>query len=416
MPVSNYYFRITALIAFALTLAASTSAETRWPRWRGPGGDGQSNETGLPVTWNATNIVWKTPLAGRGESSPVIWDEKLFVTTADDDGHQRSVLCLDRRDGKLLWEKSVEWAGTPEPLHKMNTWATPTCATDGEVLVAFFGRGGLHGYTLDGQPLWSNDLGPSANPWGSASSPVLVGDLVIQNADADQDSFLAAFDKRTGKEAWRQSRPNRRGWSTPVLVSAGDRQELVLNGHEGVTAYDPASGRQLWFCKSFNGRGEPTATLAGGLLFMVNGLAGDVYAVRPGGEGDVTGSQMVWHTPRKSGRDLPSPIVVGDYLLVVSLAGVATCYHAADGHELWQERLDGNFSASPIAAAGRVYFLSEDGTVVVVEPDTTPKIVARNPLGAPAEEVFRASLAPCDGKLYVRSDRAVYCVGTAAKP
>ncbi|HEV3024026.1 MAG TPA: PQQ-binding-like beta-propeller repeat protein [Pirellulales bacterium] len=393
-----------------MTFARDGNGETRWPRWRGPLGDGHSTDTGLPVQWDGTNIVWKTPLAGRGESSPVIWDDKLVVTTAADDGHRRSVLCLDRRDGKLLWEQSVEWAGKPEPLHEMNTFATPTCATDGEVLVAFFGRAGLHGFTLEGGPLWSKDLGPSANPWGSAASPVLVGDLVIQNADADQDSFLAAFDKRTGREAWRRPRPNRRGWSTPVVLTAGERQELVLNGHEGATAYDPASGRQLWFCKSFNGRGEPTATPAAGLVYLVNGLAGDVYAVRPGGDGDVTDSRMAWHTPRKSGRDLPSPIVVGDYLLVVSLTGVATCYHAGNGHVLWQERFAGSFSASPIAAASLAFFLSEDGTMVVVEPDREPKIVARNSLGQMEEEVFRASPAPCEGRFYLRSDRAVYCI------
>jgi outer membrane protein assembly factor BamB len=392
-----------------------SAAETRWPKWRGPNGDGHSVETGLPVHWNETNVVWKSPLEGRGESSPVIWDDKLFVTTAANDGSRRSVLCFDRRNGKPVWEQSVEWSGMPEPLHEMNTYATPTCATDGEVLVAFLGRAGLHTYTLDGEHLWSKDLGPSANIWGSASSPVLAGGLVIQNADADQDGFLAAFDKRTGTEAWRQTRPNRRGWSTPVLLTIGRRQELVLNGHEGVAAYDPASGRQLWFCKSFAGRGEPTATFAGGLIYVVSGLAGDIYAVRPGGEGDVTDSRMAWHTPRKTPRDLPSPIVVGDYLLVVSLGGVATCYSAADGQVLWQERFGGNYSASPIAADGLAYFQSEDGTVVVVEPDREAKIVARNSLGATPDEIFRASPAACDRTLYLRSDRAVYCIGPAAK-
>src|SRR5207237_624092 len=159
-------------------------------------------------------------------------------------------------------------------------------------------KDGVHAYNVDGKPLWSRDLGRFAGPWGTAASPILVGDLVIQNCDAEEEAFLIALDKRTGKQVWRTPRdvPERGGWSTPVLVKSGGRAELVLNGAKAVTAYDPATGKPLWFCKSFNGRGEPTATPGHGLLFMVNGLQGDFYAVRPGGEGDVTKSHMAWHT------------------------------------------------------------------------------------------------------------------------
>jgi hypothetical protein len=200
-----------------------------------------------------------------------------------------------------------------------------------------------------------------------------------------------------------------------VLIKSGGRDELVLNGDTGVTAYAPATGKQLWFCKSFNGRGEPTATPGNGLVYLVNGLAGDVYAVRPGGEGDVTGSRMAWHTPRKVGRDLPSPIVIGDYVIVVGMQGVAVCYDAKQGTVLWQDRLGGNYSASPIAAKGLAYFLAEDGTTVVLEPGPEMKVVARNKLDVAGDEIFRASLAPCEGQLFLRSDRALYCVGTRKK-
>lgn len=390
-------------------------ADTRWPRWRGPQGDGQSSETQLPVEWSEGDIAWKTELPGRGQSSPIVWDERIFLTSASEDGLKRSVLCVDRTSGKLAWEHPIDFKGSPEPLHKMNTWATPSCVTDGEVVIAFFGRAGLHAFSVEGQPLWSKDLGLFENPWGVAARPVLVGDLVIQNGDADVDAFIAAFDKRTGAEVWRQPRPNNRGWSTPVLIEANGRQELVLNGHTGVTAYDPASGKQLWFCKSFNGRGEPTATPAGGLVYLVNGLAGDVYAVKPGGEGDVTGSGMAWHTPRKVGRDLPSPIVIGDYVIVAGLQGVAVCYDAKHGAVVWQDRLGGNYSASPIAANGLAYFLSEDGTTVVLEPGPAMKVVARNKFAVAGDEIFRASPAVCEGQLLLRSDRALYCVGTRKK-
>ncbi|HET6880479.1 MAG TPA: PQQ-binding-like beta-propeller repeat protein [Pirellulales bacterium] len=402
------------------SLAMAAQAETRWPRWRGPNGDGHSAEAELPVKWDDDDVAWKTPLPGVGESSPVIWDEKIFLTAAENGGRQRSVLCLDRRDGRLLWKQTIEFDGQPEELHKMNTFASPTCVTDGEVVIAFFGRAGLHAFSLDGELLWSNDLGTFDNPWGVGASPVLVGGLVIQNGDADSDAFLAAYDKQTGKTVWRVKRPDHRGWSTPILLNVDGRQELVLNGHEGVTAYEPASVEQLWFCASFNGRGEPTATPGGGLVYLVNGLAGDIYAVKPGGKGDVTKTRMAWHTPRKSRRDLPSPIMIDPYLLVTSMEGLATCYQASNGEVLWQERLGGNFSASPMAAVGLAYFLSEDGSVLVVKPGPRFEAVARNKINAEGDEVFRASPAPCEGQLFLRSDRALYCIGrrldaTAAK-
>jgi outer membrane protein assembly factor BamB len=402
---------IVSLLVLAWSTIGDVSAETRWPRWRGPRGDGHSTETTLPVTWDKGDLAWKIPLSGIGESSPIIWLDKLFLTTAEERGRRRSMLCLDRNDGHLLWKQTVEFAGSPEELHKMNTFATPTCVTDGEVVVAFFGRAGLHAYSIDGKHLWSNDLGQFENPWGVAASPVLLGDLVIQNGDADSDAFLAAYDKQTGKPVWRVPRPNHRGWSTPILLDVDGRQELIVNGHAGAAAYDPKTGKELWFCKSFNGRGEPTATPGDGLVYLVNGLPGDIYAVKPGGEGDVTSSRMAWHTPRKAGRDLPSPILIDDYLIVSSIGGLAICYDAASGKVIWQERLGGNYSASPIAAGGLAYFLAEDGSTVVIRPGRKFEAVARNQLEPDEDEIFRASMAPCEGQLFLRSDRALYCVG-----
>jgi outer membrane protein assembly factor BamB len=401
-------------IFYALALvglwAASAGAESRWPRWRDPRGDGHSAEAGLPVTWNQSAVAWRAALGAEGESSPILWDDKIFLTATRDGGRQRLLVCLDRAHGGVLWQKEIDYAGEPEPLHKMNSFASATCATDGDVLVAFFGRAGLHAFTLDGTPLWSKRLGKFESPWGPAASPVIVGDLVVQNGDADSDAFLAAYDKRTGDEVWNVPRPNYRGWSTPIVIEAEGRRELVLNGHEGVAAYDPLSGKQLWFCRAFAGRGEPTVTPGGGLLYLVCGLAGDVYAVRPGGDGDVTATRMAWHTPRRVRRDLPSPIAVGDYLLVVSMDGIAVCYDGPTGEVLWQQRLGGNYSASPIAAAGNAYFTAEDGSISVIEPGPKFKLVARNVIEPEDDEVFRASPAAADGRLYLRSDRAVYCI------
>jgi outer membrane protein assembly factor BamB len=293
----------------------------------------------------------------------------------------------------------------------MNSWASATCVTDGEVVVAFFGKGGLHGYTLEGKHLWSRDLGNFECPWGTAACPVIVGDLIIQNGDADADAFIMGLNKRTGETVWTHPRPNFRGWSTPILVKAAGRKELVINGHTGVTAYDPVSGKQLWFCKSFNGRGEPTITPVGGLLCAVNGLAGDIYAIRPGGDGDVTGTRMAWHTPRRGGRDTPSPIVVGKYIVVADMKGIACCYDGESGRELWKERICDAISSSPIAAGGLAYFQDEKGDCVVLKPGPQLDVVARNTLGID-NEIFRASLAPIDGKLLSRSQTMLYCIGS----
>lgn len=393
-----------------LLCSAIAAAESNWPRWRGPAGDGHSTENALPIKWDPTAVAWKVPLKGNGQSSPIIWGDRMFLTTALEKGKQRVVFCLDRKDGKQLWEH-VAWTGEPEPSHGMNGWASATCVTDGEVVVAFFGRGGIHAYTLEGKPLWSRDLGKFESPWGTAACPVILGNLVIQNCDADVNAYITALDKKTGKTVWTSKRPDNRGWSTPILVSVNGRQELVVNGHAGVTAYDVLTGKELWFCKSFNGRGEPTITPAGGLLCAVNGLSGDIYAIRPGGNGDVTQSHMAWHTYRKGNRDLPSPIVVGRFITVMDMKGIATCYDSESGKELWKERIGGAFSSSPIAAGGLVYFQNEAGVTTIIKPGEQLEIVSENSLGGTSDELFRASLTPCEGQIFSRSDRMLYCIG-----
>ena len=407
----RYWSRVLGFfvaVLFSSTLG-SALADVNWSRWRGPLENGHSPDTNLPVNWTPDQLAWKVELPGIGQSSPVIWGDQIFLTSALDKGKSRLVFCLSRKTGKLVW-KHVAWTGQPEPSHAMNGWASATCATDGEILFAFFGRGGIHAYSLDGKPLWSKNLGVFESPWGVASCPVLVDGMVIQNCDSDADAYITALDKKTGKEIWTTKRSDNRRWSTPILVKTGDRRELVINGHEGVRAYDPATGKELWFCKGFNGRGEPTVTPAGKVLCVVNGLAGDFYAVRPGGEGNVTGTHMAWHTPRKGGRDCPSPIVIGKYIIVCDMGGIATCYDADDGHIHWKERLPGKYSASPIAANGLAYFVNEEGLTRVIKPGPTLDIVAENSLPADSQEIFRASITPSDGQLFIRSTSVLYCI------
>ncbi len=398
---------ILGLLAFT-----SFAHADNWPSWRGPTGDGHSKETNLPVKWDAKSVLWKVPLPGEGQSSPTIWGDRIFLTTALEKGKDRIVLCVDRGSGKILWQHKA-WSGTPEPVHAMNGWASSTCVTDGQRVVAFFGKGGLHAYTVEGKPLWSRDLGEFAGPWGTSASPIIVGDMVIQNCDATENPSIVALNLYDGKTIWQTPRavPERGGWSTPVLVTVGDRQEVVVNGETSVRSYDPSTGKELWTCKSFAKRGEPTVTPYRGLIYVINGQPGDIYAIRPGGKGDVTASHLAWHTPRKGARDQASPILVGKYLLAFDMKGTATCYDNESGKELWKERLSGTFVSSPIAANGLVYAQTEGGVTMVVEPGPRLKLIAANSLDAPESELFRAALVPADGRFYSRSRTHLYAIG-----
>jgi outer membrane protein assembly factor BamB len=399
------------LAAFVLFATHTLVAETRWNRWGGPEGNSHSAETGLPVQWSDQNIAWKTALPGFGQSMPCIWEDRIFLTAALDDGRQRVVFAVDRRSGKILWQE-VAWTGEPEKSHVMNGHASATCATNGKIVVAFFGRGGLHGYTVDGKHLWSRDLGQFDGPWGTAASPIFYGDLVIQNCDSESpEASLMAVDARTGETVWSTPREVVRGWSTPILIKANNRDELVLNGHTHIRGYDPKTGRELWKCATFNGRGEPVPAFAHGLLYVMNGLQGDIYSVRPGGDGDVTATHRAWHTPRRSGRDLPSPVVVDKYLLACSMPGILSCYDCEGGKELWKERIGPKYSSTPLVAEGRAYFLSEEGQTAVVVPGEKLNVVAENKLTSESDEIFRAAIVPCEGQLFIRSNKFLYCIG-----
>ena len=320
-------------------------------------------EATSPCGWDARSIVWKCALPGSGQSSPVIWGDRIFLTAALENGKQRVVLCVHRKKGNILWQHTA-WTGVPEKSHAMNGWASATCATDGERVVAFFGKGGwLPAVVTTRRSISGRATSvPFPGAWGTSACPLIVGDLVIQNCDSTANASIIGVDKRTGKDVWKtpRSTPEKGGWSSPVLVQAGKRKEIVVNGETAVNSYDPETGKELWRCKSFNGRGEPTVAPANGLVYVVNGLKGDIYAVRTGGSGDVTKSHMAWHTPRKGSRDQPSPIVVGKYLLACDMEGIATCYDIGNGKILWTERLPqpGAYTASPIAANGLVYFLN----------------------------------------------------------
>ncbi len=409
---------IVGMVVLAMCLAwiATARAEVNWPRWGGPDGSSHTAETGLPTAWTADNVIWKAELKGFGQSMPCIWGDSIFLTTALDGGRQRMVFAIDRRNGTTLWEQ-IAWTGEPERSHNMNGHASATCATNGKIVVAFFGKGGLHAYTLDGKPLWSRDLGEFAGPWGTAASPIFYGNTIIQNCDSESpESSVLAVDARTGETVWQAPRQVIRGWSTPIVIRTPEREEVILNSHTGVRSYDPKTGKELWFCKGFNGRGEPVPAFAHGKLYVINGLSGDIYCVRPAARATLPHTHREWHTPRRAGRDLPSPVVVGDYLLGCSMAGVLVCYDCANGKELWKERIGPKFSTTPLVAEGRAYFHSEEGDTIVIEPGPQMKTIGESKLESGSDELFRSAIVPCQGQLFIRSNKYLYCIGSATTP
>lgn len=407
---------IPVLIAFAFS--GDLLAEDNWAQFRGPTGRGHSVATDVPTSWDESKIAWKTELKGSGQSSPVVWDDQIFLTGASEDGTERYVMSLSKKDGSLLWSETIK-SDSPEEIHKMNSRATPSCVTDGENVVAFFGPAGIHCFTTEGEKKWEVDLGVFAGSWGIAASPIIVDGKVIQNCDSMGVSRLVALSLEDGSEIWstpREEKP-RGGWSTPILIDTGERQELVLNGEFGVRGYDPESGKELWFCEGFNGRGAPVPDFYGGNLYVVNGKPGDTYCVKPGGSGDVTKTHRLWSSSRKGGRDLPSPAVVDGYLFISSMSGIVSCYDAETGDVFYTERLveEGavEVAAAPLVANGLIYLQTvTGGDVAVIRPGRELDIVSINSLGMEAkDEIFRATITPTGGQLLIRSGTTLYAIG-----
>ena len=326
-------------------------ANRYWPRWRGPSGQGLARGEGYPDTWSATlNVQWKVQVPGRGNSSPIVWADRIFLTTAQDGGKRPSVLCYRRSDGKLLWESTLP-PGEPSRVYSKNSHASGTPATDGERVYASFGSQGLAAVDFQGKVVWRHSLEPIQNYHGSAGSPVLYKDRVFLYEDQRQGAFVAAFDKRTGNTLWKTERKAKVGWGTPIVIRAGDRDELIVSSQARVTAYDPDSGTALWHCEGNLAEVIPTPVVGHGLVFCVSGRAGPTLAIRPGGSGDVTPTHVAWKQS-KGASFVPSPLLYGDLLYQVNdMVSVATCYQAATG--------EGSLAGTPGRAQVRgVFFLA----------------------------------------------------------
>jgi outer membrane protein assembly factor BamB len=440
----------TALVACLLiTVAllgstATAKVSTNWPQWRGPDGQGVSVETGLPIEWsNTKNVKWKTPLAGRGHSSPIVWGKKIFLTTALDgevipgrtpgvthkmsDGsdfvhpdavganlkHTFKVICVDRDTGKILWERVAYEGPVYDSRHKKASFASSTPATDGKYVFAFFGSEGLYAYDFKGTLLWKqqfNKLGTASVGYGV--SPILYENLVIlQCDDSGLNSFIVAFDKKTGKEAWRVPRKVDVTWSTPVLVHTPARTELVASAAEAIIAYDPLTGKELWRHKGLESNAVPTAVVSKDLVVVTSGYPTKIaLALRGGGSGDVTGtSRLVW-SYNKGTAYVPSPILYGDYVYLMTDRGLLTCLDAKTGkmeYEGARVPKATTFMASPVAYEGKILLTSEEGDTYVLKAGPKHEVIRTNSLGEPVY----ASPAIADGKIFIRGQENLYCIG-----
>jgi outer membrane protein assembly factor BamB len=387
-----------------------------WPCWRGPRLDGTSAEKNVPIHWSdSSNVVWKTPLPGLGHASPIIWKDRVFTVTSIAEKQARDLLCFDARSGRVLWQKTAITSPL-ERKHSLNSHASSTPATDGKlVYVAFLDRNEMvvAAYDFEGAQRWLVRPGAFSSMHGFCSSPILYKDLVIVNGDHDGDGYIVALHRDNGKQAWKIDRPNKmRSYCAPLIREMAGKMQMVLSGSRCVASYDPADGKLHWIIDGPTDQfvASPVYSERTGLVYISGGYPDHhILAINPDGTGNVTRTKIKWRTNRGVAY-VPSPIVEGDYFLIVSDSGVAHCFDAASGKILWQERL-GEHHASLVSANGLVYFLNDDGVMNVVKPGPEFNRVAKNELG---ERTF-ASPAISEGGIYLRGDKHLFCIGAKAQ-
>ena len=433
---------VTGVLAVALPVALGAQ---HWPNWRGPAGSGVSPATSLPVTWSdSQNVAWKAAIRGIGISSPIVWGDQVFVTSQAGSGESRSgprlvqsgdplaagerplgagpspgdgrvvflVSAFDRASGRKGWEFELPAEGALPFVHEKHNLASPSPSTDGARIYAWFGTGQIAAIDLAGTLVWKKNLGAEYGPfqinWGHGSSPVVARETVFLLCYHETASYLLALDARTGAVRWKVDAD--RGvvsYSTPLVVPVGDRAEVIVNSSAGVSGHDAATGRRLWHIEEANRFPIPTPFLHDGVIYTSRGYRSSPFlAIRPGGIGDVSSTHVVWRVP--SGAPYISSLVQYDGLIyMVGDVGVLTVTDLKSGERVHQERIGGVYTASPVAADGKVYLTSEDGEIIVLQAGRAPKILARNHLAAR----LLASPAIGPGRLFIRSDDALFAVG-----
>ena len=439
------------LVAPLAVRAQKQRAADRWPQFRGPHASGVATNQNLPERFDGAkgeNVKWKAPIPGLAHSSPVVWDDRVYLTTAvssrggdtfrhglygdgdaseDRSPHKWKLYALDRRTGRVLWERTAYDGAPRERRHIKASYANSTPATDGRTVVAFFGSQGLYAYDAAGKLLWKRDLGvlnagaydiPSYE-WGTASSPVIHKNLVILQCDTQTESFLLAADLKTGKTVWRTARQELPSWGTPTIYERkGGRAEIVTNASNFIRGYDAATGKELWRLGGSSKITAPTPVFADDLIVVASGRRPEapIFVLRAGAVGDITlgegqtsSAHVAW-SKRQRGSYMPTPLIYGGHLYVLSNQGVLDCYDLKTGAEIYRERLPhqgGGFSASPVAADGRIYLPGEDGEIFVVRAGPKFELLGKNAMG----ELLMATPAIAGGMMFVRTQRHVFAVG-----
>jgi outer membrane protein assembly factor BamB len=447
IPALPLFFSSVCLIALSLSPPPSSGFAfniSNWSQWRGPEGTGLSNETGLPTEWGAgKNIKWSTAIPGQGHSSPIVWGDKVFLTTEiegdtvagakavehklggqvfvhpDSVGanrkHTFKLLCFDRSTGKVLWERTAYEGTVYDNRHRKGSYAAPTPATDGERVYAWFGGegDGLYCYDLNGKLIWKTAVGKIANVgMGPGSSPVTFGNVVILQCDEDEgkNSFIIALDKQTGKEVWKATRKVQASWSTPLIVKGSQRVELITSGNEWVISYDPKNGKELWQAKGHGSNAIPTPLAGHGMVFIYAGFpAKKTMAIKLGGTGDISNSSNIVWQYEKGTAYVPSSILYGDYIYLMTDRGILTCLDAKTGKVVYEGGripVPATFTASPVAVDGKLLLTSEDGDTYVIKAGPKHEVLATNSVGEPVY----ASPAISDGMIFIRGEKNLYCI------
>ncbi|HXG67546.1 MAG TPA: PQQ-binding-like beta-propeller repeat protein [Blastocatellia bacterium] len=435
------------MLSLCLLAMSPAALGGNWPQWRGPDGQGISAEKNLPTEWSPTkNIKWKTPIEGRGHSCPIVWGNRVFLTTAiegevipgakapihylepgkefkhpdsvgSDRKHTMKVICLDADTGKVLWSQTAYEGQVYDDRHRKSSYASPTPVTDGRHVYAYFGSEGLYCYDYNGKLVWKKDVGKIATiGMGTATSPILYKDFVILQCDEEEgkNSFIVAVDKKTGKDVWKTPRQVQVSWATPVLIQAAGRAELVTSGYEHVISYDPNTGKELWRCKGLESNAIPSPLAGHGLVVLSAGYpAKRAFAVKLGGSGDLTNSPNIVWKYEKGTAYVPSPILYGDYVYLTTDRGIITCLDAKTGqvkYEGGRPPVPATFTASPVAYNGMILMTSEDGDTFMVKAGPAHEVIRTNSVGEPVY----SSPAIANGKIYIRGEKNLYCIGEGA--
>jgi outer membrane protein assembly factor BamB len=417
--------QFVASLYVALCMTGIAAAEN-WPQFRGPNGQGVSAEKGLPVHWTAeSNVAWKTPIPGESWSSPIVWGEHVFVTTATDGGKACRVLALDRNSGTILWNRLV-FEQTLQRKEGRNSYATPTPVTDGQRVYVCYGDGSFAALDFAGEIVWTNRNYPFYSQHGLGTSPILYRDLLIMARDGSSDgddkqlgwqkpwdqSYVLALDTQTGRTRWQGKRGlSRISHGVPAIWAAPDgRAQVVSEAGDVVQGFDAATGERIWSSEVIGEGKVPSAVIGEGLVFTAGGWGGKetIKAFRLGEQGELNESNLVWEQ-RNGMPKVPSMVHVSPYLFAITDDGVATCLEAATGEVVGQKRVGGNHSASPVAAEGHLYLLANEGETTVVEASPKFTLLARNPLN----ESIQASMAVASQRLFIRTAGNLFCIGDA---